>query len=780
MVNFKEIIRSAIRNKTISLISISGMSIAIAIVLLIGFWSINEFSYDSFHKDADNIYRLCLDGIINDKPTKIGGTFQQAGPLLQSKIPEIEALSQVHTLERGPVKTQAIKNDEEGIITTDPLFFNFFTYPILVGDTKDCLSSANNIVIDEQMAQKYFPNQDAVGQIINVFNKDYQISAIMKNMPKNSHLQAHFIISFEGINGSEGENSGSSDGYMNYFKLSENSNLNEVTQKVNKAMNEEYPFYKEMGISEFLQPLKDIHFSSDIRFDFISKGDKGITITFLSLAALILLIASFNFINLSISTSFLKAKSIGIKKINGCSRTSLFLHAYLETGLYVFVAFIIGLIISSASLPYFSYLSGATFDIDFTDYKLYLYSAILLVFIIFITGTLPVIYLLKFNPQSIIKNKLKSKGVSSIQKILVITQFAASIVLLIASGIIQKQIYFLQHKDLGFDKEHIVYFESKSMAANYEAAEQQLKKEAGIIDVTSVINLPCQWNSGDIISVTGDTTKNGVLMEIVDIQPNYFDMLKIPVISGVNPFLTNHDESLCLLNESAVEKLNLKDPIGKQVCQYNVNFTIAGIVKNVNTKSLHNLIDPQIFRLNRYVQSNTCFMVKTSGNSHEAIKSIEKIWNQYNQEDVFTYHFLDSKYDELYQTEKIASKIINIGMFIAIFLAFMGLYSITYYSTERRIKEIGIRKVNGAKTSEVMLLLNTNFVKWIIIAFIISAPIAYYAMHKWLENFAYKTTLSWWIFAGAGAFAFVVAMTTVSFHTYKAATSNPVKALRYE
>ncbi len=780
MIHFKEIIRSAIRNKTISIISISGMSIAISIVLLIGFWSINEFSYDSFHKDADQIYRLCLDGIINDKPTKIGGTFKQAGPLLQSKIPEIEALSQVHTLEKGFVTTQSSSGNEEGIITTDISFFNFFTYPILLGNSSECLNSSDKIVIDEEMALKYFPNKDAIGNIINVFNKDYQVSAIMKNMPENSHLQAHFIISFEGIKGSEGENSGSSDGYMNYLKISENSDLKELTQKVNFAMNEEYPFYKEMGITEFLQPLKDIHFSSDIRFDFVSKGDKRITIIFLSLAALILIIASFNFINLSISTSFLKAKSIGIKKINGCSKTTLFLNAYLETGLHIFLAFVIGIIISAAFLPYFGYLSGTSFDIDFSNYKIYLYSAILFIALTLITGTIPFVYILRFNPESIIRNKLKSKGISPVQHALVIVQFAASIILLIASGIIQKQIYYLQHKDLGFDKEHIVYFESNSMAANYKAATQQLKEEADIIDVTSVINLPCQWNSGDMISIPDDSTQNAVLMEIVDIQPNYFQMLKIPVILGENPFLTNNDASLCLLNETAVKRLNLKDPIGKQVCQYDLHFTIAGVVKDVNTKSLHNLVDPQIFLLNRYAESNTCFLVKISNNNKEAIQSIEKVWNQYNPDEVFTYHFLDSKYDELYQTENTASKIIAIGMVIAIFLAFMGLYSITYYSTERRIKEIGIRKVNGAKTSEVMLLLNTSFVKWIIIAFIISAPIAYYAMHKWLENFAYKTSLSWWIFAGAGAFAFVVAMTTVSFHTYKAATSNPVKALRYE
>ncbi|MCW3786620.1 ABC transporter permease [Plebeiibacterium sediminum] len=780
MIHFKEIIRSAIRNKTISIISISGMSIAISIVLLIGFWSINEFSYDSFHKDADQIYRLCLDGIINDKPTKIGGTFKQAGPLLQSKIPEIEALSQVHTLEKGFVTTQSSSGNEEGIITTDISFFNFFTYLILLGNSSECLNSSDKIVIDEEMALKYFPNKDAIGNIINVFNKDYQVSAIMKNMPENSHLQAHFIISFEGIKGSEGENSGSSDGYMNYLKISENSDLKELTQKVNFAMNEEYPFYKEMGITEFLQPLKDIHFSSDIRFDFVSKGDKRITIIFLSLAALILIIASFNFINLSISTSFLKAKSIGIKKINGCSKTTLFLNAYLETGLHIFLAFVIGIIISAAFLPYFGYLSGTSFDIDFSNYKIYLYSAILFIALTLITGTIPFVYILRFNPESIIRNKLKSKGISPVQHALVIVQFAASIILLIASGIIQKQIYYLQHKDLGFDKEHIVYFESNSMAANYKAATQQLKEEADIIDVTSVINLPCQWNSGDMISIPDDSTQNAVLMEIVDIQPNYFQMLKIPVILGENPFLTNNDASLCLLNETAVKRLNLKDPIGKQVCQYDLHFTIAGVVKDVNTKSLHNLVDPQIFLLNRYAESNTCFLVKISNNNKEAIQSIEKVWNQYNPDEVFTYHFLDSKYDELYQTENTASKIIAIGMVIAIFLAFMGLYSITYYSTERRIKEIGIRKVNGAKTSEVMLLLNTSFVKWIIIAFIISAPIAYYAMHKWLENFAYKTSLSWWIFAGAGAFAFVVAMTTVSFHTYKAATSNPVKALRYE
>ena len=780
MTNFKEIIRSAIRNKIVSLISISGMSIAIAIVMLIGFWSLNEFSYDNFHTDADSIYRLCLDGIINDKPTKIGGTFKQAGNLLQSQIPEIEELSQVHILEKGLVKTQASANDEEGIITTDVSFFTFFNYPFLYGDTNECLNSPDNIVIDEEMAQKYFPDKDAIGNIINVFNKDYQVSAIMKNMPKNSHLQAHFIISFDGIKGSEGENSGSSDGYMHYFRVAKSSDLKEVTQKVNFAMNEEYPFYTEMGITEFLQPLKDIHFSSDIRFDFVAKGDKRITIIFLTLATFILLIASFNFINLSISTSFLKAKSIGIKKINGSSQTSLYLNAYIETGLHILLAFILGIIIVSASLPYFRFLSGTSFNIDLSNYNIYLYSAILFVSITLITGTIPVVYVLRFNPESIIRNKFKSKGISPIQHILVIVQFAASIILLIASGIIQKQIHYLQHKDLGFNKDQIIYFESNNIAANYQTAEQQLKNQPGIIDVTSVINLPCQWNSGDMISLPNDSTQSTVLMEIVDIQPNYFEMLKIPIILGENPFLTNNDASLCLVNETAVSRLNLKDPLGKQICQHNVHFTIAGVVKDVNTKSLHNLVDPQVFTLNRYVESNNCFLVKISNNRNDAIKSIEKIWKQYNPDEVFTYHFLDSKYDELYQTENTASRIIALGMVVAIFLAFMGLYSISYYSIERKIKEIGIRKVNGAKTGEVILMLNLDCMKWIIIAFILSVPLAYYAMHKWLENFAYKTSLSWWIFALAGVLALSIALITVSWQSWKAASRNPVEALRYE
>lgn len=501
---------------------------------------------------------------------------------------------------------------------------------------------------------------------------------------------------------------------------------------------------------------------------------------FISLALLILLIASFNFINLFISTSFLRAKAIGVKKISGSSRASLFLSSYIETGLYVLSATCIAILLTAIALPWFNHLSGSHVKINFGDYRIYLYSGVLFLSTIFISGTFPVIYILRFNPEAIIRNRFKGGSVTLLQRTLVVSQFVASIILISSAGIIKKQIFFVENMDLGFNKEQILYILPRGMAGNYDVVRNELLKIPNVLDVTSKNCLPSEWNNGSNVS-RADNASVEKIMEICSIKYNYADLMQIPLIKGRNPFEAGDENSTdCLVNEQTAKSLGLKEPVGKQIKRGDRVYTIAGVLKDAKTKSLHLRVDPQVYVHLNQLNGNNPVLIKINRQAENVIKALSEMWTQYNPDVPFEYHFLDDAYDKLYKTERTASKIILIGMIIALFLAFMGLYAISHYATERRVKEIGIRKVNGARILEILMLLNRDFIRWILVSVFIATPITWFILNKWLENFAYKTNLSWWIFVLAGVLALGIALLTVSWQSWRAATRNPVEALRYE
>lgn len=776
----KEIIRWANRNKATTILSISGMAIGIAVALLIGFWSLNEFSYDRFHANSDRIYRICRHGYINNESTILGSDFGIVGITAKEQIPEIEAVCRVVNNERQSIKIKGNVTYEERVCTVDENFFQFFSFNLESGNPATSVDAPDKIVISRSLANKYFRGENPIGQTIEIFGKSLQVSAVMQNMPENSHLKFDLVIPMKALPWLADSQWGRNDIYLNHLRLKSGTNPETIAKAISAMTYKHFPVYEKFKIEHFLQPLTKIHFSSGFRFDYVPTSDRRILFIFISLAVLILLIASFNFINLFISTSFLRAKSIGVKKINGSSKTSLFLSSYLETSLYILISTLIAIGLVGLLHPAFNQITGSNLTIDFSNYQIYLFAAILLLTTILIAGTTPVLYILRFNPEAIIRNRLKSGGVTVLQRVLVISQFAASIILISSAGIIQKQISYVKNKDLGFSKEHIIYFYPNNMAQSYAAMREELMSNPNILDVAAKNCLPFEWNNGNNVSALDNPAKD-MIMEICAVSPNYTDMMKIPLIEGRNPFVQGENKSnVCMVNEKAVENLELTNPIGKQIKRGDDVFTIAGVLKNVNTKSLHLQIDPQVYTQLDQVERYFPVMMKTNDQVESAIKTLSAVWSKSNPDIPFEYYFLDDAYGKLYKTEETASKIIAVGMIIALFLAFMGLYAISHYATERRVKEIGIRKVNGARISEVLLLLNRDFVRWILISIAIATPVTWYVLYKWLANFAYKTTLSLWVFALSGLMALGVTVLTVSWQSWRAATRNPVEALRYE
>ncbi len=779
-INIKETIRRASKNKVTTALIIGGMSIALTIALLIGLWSLNEFSFDKFHPNADRIYRICRQVNMNNESFTVGSDFGTIGTEAKEEFPQIEEMCRVVFMGRQAVKISGNNAYQDHIASADQNFFRFFSFNLENGNPENCLDAPDKIVIDRETANKYFQGESPIGQTIEILGQQFRVSAVMKNMPENSHLKFNVVIPVSSVSWLKNSEWGGYDGFMTYILAGKGVNAEDLAKKVTAMTYEHFPLYEEFKITHFLQPLTKIHFSSGFRFDNVITRDKRIVFIFISLAGLILMIASFNFVNMFISTSFLRAKSIGIKKINGSSKANQFFSSYIETGLYILTSTGIAILLAIALLPYFNQLTGTHIKFNLVNSHFYLYIIILILLTTLIAGTFPMMYILRFNPVSIIRNRFKGGRINLLQKSLVISQFVASFILICSAGIIKKQIQYIKNMDLGFNKSQIMYVFPNNMGKSYDAIRNELLRNPDIIDITAKNCLPNVWRQGNNISLA-DNPSVMKIMEICSMKGNYPDVMHMSLSDGRNPFVEGKENnSECLINKQAVESLGLTDPIGKQIQRGSEVYTIAGILNNSNTKSLHTKVDPQVYIYLNQVSEQNPILIRTNGQNKDVIKSLEKLWNTYNPEIPFEYHFLDDTYNELYKTEETASKVISIGMAVALFLAFMGLYAVSHYATERRVKEIGIRKVNGARISEVLFLLNHDFIQWILIAVFIATPVTWLILRKWLENFAYQTGLSWWIFALSGLLSLGIGLLTVSWQSWKAATRNPVEALRYE
>ena len=781
-INFKEIIRSFKRNIETGILSILGLTIGITVALLIGFWSLNELSYDKFHQNHENKYRLCRKGFLNNESVLLGSECVPAGKEASEKFPEVESFLRVVPTGRQVVAVDNEKYFVEDVIVTDKNFFSFFSFRLLTGSPVQCLESPNNVVINEKLAQNWFKDKNPIGQTIEIWGKKLTVSAIVESVPSNSHLNYQMIVPIQGIEWIINNRWGERDNVLTYFELKPGTDTNILATKINKLAIEAFPMYKQFKIEHFMQKLEDIHFSTGFRFDPTRVMDKRILFIFITIASLILLIACFNFINLFISTSFLRSKSIGIRKIVGSSKSQFYISSFAETSIYVIATTLIAIGLSYILLPWFNQITGTSITFNFTDPGIYFLFGLLLLATTLIAGVIPMMYITRQNPEAIIRSKSKGKNISLLQRVLVIAQFTASIILISSSLVIKKQIQFIRTKDLGFNKENMIYVSPRGkFSSDYEMVRQELMKMPGIADVTSKSCLPSDWNNGNPVT-SEDHPESKWIMEICDIKPNYPAVMGYQLAKGEVPWDASANNSLdCMINEKAVEALGYADPIGKQIGIYmrKEKFTIRGIMKDANTKSLHRLVDPQVFIKLNQLRDYHVMLIKAS-NPQLAIQSLQTLWTKLNPEHPFEYHFLDQVYENLYKVESTANTVVTIGMVIAIFLAFMGLFAIAHYASLRRVKEVGVRKVNGAKTGEIVALLNRDFIVWVIIAFAVATPVSYYAMMKWLGNFAFKTSLSWWIFIISGGLALFIALLTVSWQSWKAATQNPVKALRYE
>ncbi|MCT4645017.1 MAG: ABC transporter permease [Carboxylicivirga sp.] len=778
MKSLKLFIRHFQRNKITGLLSILSLALGIAVALLTGLWCLNESRFDNFHHHSEDTYRITRKGFINGESVTLGAVCNPVGPELKEKLPEIEKMTRIFPLD-GYLKVDGKTQGVENVYAADINYHEILNFPLKYGSLSDFENKPNAIIITEEWANCYFPGRNPIGEIVN-FRGEKEVVAVMENMPINSSFNIEAFIRLDHVKYLSTAGWGGNDSFITFLVLNKNANLHKLEGIITEHAHAKFPPYKKVDLEFHLQALSDIHLGHKYRFDYIKNQNKTLVVSFGIMALVVLLLGCINFTNLFISNSFLRAKSIGVKKTNGANKRHLVKDFISETFIYSVIATIIAVLLTELFLPRFSEVVGYRLRIDFTSIDFYFVLVTLVVISTILAGSFPAIYMTHFNPIQTLKDQFKGNKVSFLQKGLLIFQFAASIMLLIGSITIKKQITHLQNMDLGFNKENVVYFEmNNDIRDNYDRYVKDLKANPDVIDVTAKGCSPLAWNQGSSVKRVHNP-QGECLMEMCYIKPNYFDMMEMPLIEGENPFGKNDSLNYCVINESAAKILGFEGIIDQRITTtFRGDFIVKGIVKDAHTKSLHQKIDPQVFQLLPDEQDGL-LMVRTINNPQKVISQLRSIWNKSASAYPFNYHFLDENYDALYKSEQTAGRIANWIMVIAFVITISGLFGIVRYSISRRTKEIGVRKVNGATIVEIITLLNSTYLKWVLISFTLASPVAWYIMDKWLSEFAIKTDISWWIFALSGLIALCISLLTVSWQSWATASRNPVEALRYE
>ena len=783
----KNYLKIALRNikkhKWYSFINIAGLAIGMTCCILILLWVQDELSYDRFHENASDIYRVIQDINFTDHSTTWTITQGPLGPSLKKDFPEI--INAARITGRGFRLTYNDRSFDEAVGMADPSIFEMFTFPLMKGDPAAALSDPNSIVLTEKMAEKYFGDENPIGKTIKADNKyDFLVTGVLKKIPLNSHLQFDFIIPF--IFGRElnytVDRWGNSQ-FRTYVQLQKGIPVQEVIQKISGYLYDKPTIEKDARLN--LQPLIRIHLHSNYEFD-SAHGDITYVTIFSLVAFFILFIACINFMNLATARSGNRAREVGMRKVAGAHRTDIIKQFFGESILLAFIALVFALIIVKLLLPAFNNLAAKELSMNISGNLLgllVLFGIALLTGII--SGSYPAIFLSSFQPARVLKGSLQSGQKGSVfRKILVVTQFTLTILLIICTVVVYNQLNYLRNKKLGYDKEHMIYMGMRGeMRAKFDTLKNELLKNSNILGITASSNVPTYGYSfsNSLWHWEGQNPDEETLMRAVFIDDDYFKTFGMEMAEGRSysrEFSTDATEAI-IVNEEAVKAMKMKSPLGKRLSLNEHNFKIIGVVKNYNFRSLRQKIDPLILIYERQA-SRALFAKLKSDNISQTIGYIEKIREKFAPGYPFNYHFLDEALDDLYRSEERIGTIFRYFSVLAIFISCLGLFGLASFMAEQRTKEIGIRKVLGATVSNIVLLLSKEFAKWVFVANVIAWPIAYYAVNKWLQGFAYRTTIGLWIFILAAVMVLFIALLTVSYQSFKAAMANPVNALKYE
>ncbi len=807
----KVIFRNLVKHKTFSIINILGLAVGITCFAILTLFVIDEMGFDEFNKKSDRIYRVYISSDINGNASNTSKTACPLGETLRSEFPEVESYTRLgyfgmHELRYGD------KLFREGdIYTADSTHFKIFTLPFIYGDPNTALVEPNSIVVSERAAEKYFGKENPVGkQFVVDDTTTYQVTGVMKNFPRKSHFSCNFLLSASTYPQTQSQNWLNS-GYTTYVLFKDQIEPREFEKKLKRIVMEKVGpqaaailgislsdfFLKGNRYGFFLQPLTSIYLYSQTHYGIelntewgnVRTSNVNYSYIFIAIGVFILLIAIFNFINLTTAKSEGRAKEVGIRKTLGSDRSNLIIQFITESTITCFFSVVVSYIIIQLVLPLFN---------DFVDRELAInllgnyYTLPLIIGFTLIVGLLagsyPAFYLSSFQPSYVLKSKSGSRK-SRLRSVLVIIQFAISITLIIGTLIISEQLQYMLNKDLGFNKEKVVVINNASALRNrVESFKQIIASNPGVISSTNSSVMFQSGIPGGSFQIEGKPDSEFKTCQLLDVDYDFAKTYQLTISKG-RFFSKDYstDTSAVVINESAARIFGGTDLVGKILNNVSTNsrtkvpMHIVGVVKDFNYESLHQVVRPLVFRISPVRQASFFFAVRIRSEDYaSAIKSIKETWTKFTNGRELNCFVLNEKLEGMYIVEMKIGQLVTVFSSIAVFIACLGLFGLAAFVTEKRTKEIGIRKVLGASVYEIILLLSKEFSKWVIIANLIAWPVAYYIMTSWLQNFAYRINVNWIIFVLSGLIALVIALATVSVLVIKVALQNPVTSLRYE
>jgi putative ABC transport system permease protein len=792
------------RQRSYFIINILGLSIGIACSLLIAIYVINEAGYDRFNVKKERIFRLVLNGKLSGQEFLGAYTCAPIGPTMLREFPEVE--DYLRLTKRGPtvVEYGDLSFTDDNVLESDSSFFNFFSIPLLKGDPKNVLNAPRRAVLTESTARKIFGNENPIDKAIKIGDDTakYIISGVMADVPGNSHFEASILTSFM-TNPRSQSPIWLSNSFSTYLLLKPNTDFESVNAKI-PALLEKYvgpEVQRLMGISIedfqkqgniyrfFLQNLKDIHLDPSIQQAFKEASDPKYLWIFGSISLLIIIIAAINFMNLATAQATKRAKEVGVKKVAGSTRGMLISQFLAESFVLSFLSLIIALILIKVTLPYFNNLLGANLSMALFD-KWY-NVPVLIVFALIVgifAGSYPAFFLSSFNPSEVLKGSIKgSMRNGRIRKVLVVFQFAVSILLITGTIIMYRQISYMLKKDVGFNKEQLIVINmAHSLQNRVEAFKESVKEIPGILNIASSTAVPGRNNNLNGYGIEGRKDES-FLLQTNWIDNDYIDTYKMSIVSGRNFDRSfTSDKDACIINESAAKNFGVTDitntrfllPLDSGRYQY---LQVIGIVKNFNFESLRNPIQPYIF-LNKGDFNNWGYVsVKLSSlNYNQTISEIEKKWKEFTSNDPLQYYFVDEDFEQMYLQEKQNAQLAVIFSALAILIAALGLFGLTSFTVEQRTKEIGVRKAMGSSITDIYLVISKEIILLVSLSALIAWPLIYFIANRWLENFYFRINAGAFSFISGLAIALTVATVTISYRILKAARVNPAQSLKYE
>lgn len=775
--------RNLLKNKFYSVINIAGLTLGLAIGMLILLWVQDELSFDRFHKNVDNIYRLDIQGGTGVTKQIFNFGVAPIAQLAKQELPAVtNAARLTYDVNFSMYKFQDKVFGDEKAVFADPSLFSMFSFPLVEGNNAKPFPDDNSIVITEQTAKKFFGDVDPVGKVIMADDKEnFTVSGVINDIPKNSEFQMDIVFPMSyhfKARLAEGMDMNNNFGYLDYvsfLQLKPGASIKDLETKILQIHLKHKP--DDTDASYLLYPLSKMHlYNADL-------SDKGIGTVriFIAIALLILVIACINYVNLSTARSMLRSKEISMRKIVGAAKFQLFLQFIIETAVLFAIASVFAIIAAYLLMPAFNDISGKQMTLNLADYHIWL------VILYTIAGTLvassiyPALLLSSFEPLKALKGKI-SKGIGDtlFRKILVVGQFSFSIILIIGTIIITGQLRYIHTKDLGYDKDHVVSLWMRDMAPHYDAVRAELMKQPDVVNITrSNQNLVRFGGFTGSAEWEGKDPKENLILHVLSIDKDFVPFFKMKMLEGTSFTNAPNDTAHFILNETAVNETGMKDPIGKIFSMQGIKGTIIGVVKDFHYASMREKITPAAFYY--HPQYFNRMYIRVAGNDpSKVIAAAEKEFKQYNGQYPFSYAFLDETFDSIYKGESRQATLFNYFSAIAIFISCLGLLGLATFTAQVRVREIGVRKVLGASVFNITRMLSIDFLKLVVISILIATPVAWQLMNKWLQDFAYRISIQWWVFIVAGVLAILIALMTISFQAIKAAFANPVKSLRSE